>query len=136
MARSLYTPLDKAVYRLTGGRRGISPSKTVLYLTTTGRKSGLPRRVPILFLREDDRYWVMASNYGQAHHPAWSTNLLANPSAVVQEGGRTLNVIARLATDEEKQELWPRLLNLYPAWKSYSEWTDRNFRLFCLTPRA
>lgn len=134
-ARVFYTPLDKAVYRLTQGRRGLSPRQTVLWLTTTGRKSGLPRRVPVLFLRDGDRYWVMASNYGQQHHPGWSANLLANPNAMVQMGDETAAVTARLATRDEKEQLWPRLLDLYPAWKQYSEWTNRDFRLFCLEPR-
>ena len=135
VARVVYDPLDKAVYRLTGGRRGLSPRKTVLYLTTTGRKSGLPRRVPILFLKDGERYWVMASNYGQDHHPAWSANLIANPRATVQEGSKTVNVTARLAGPEEKAELWPRLVQVYPAWKNYAQWTGRDFRLFCLEPR-
>ncbi len=135
LARAFYTPLDKAVYRLTGGRRGLSPGQTVLYLTTTGRKSGKARRVPVLFLRDDDGYWVMASNYGTQRHPAWSANLLANPQATVQQDTRTVEVTARLASHDEKERLWPRLLELYPAWKRYSEWTDRDFRLFCLEPR-
>lgn len=134
-ARAFYTPLDKAVYRLTGGRRGLSPAKTVLYLTTTGRKTGKPRRVPVLFLRDGERYWVMASNYGTEHHPAWSANLLANADATVQLGSKTVEVRARLGSREEKEQLWPRLLELYPAWKQYSEWTERDFRLFCLEPR-
>ena len=134
LSRSVYTRLDMAAYRLTGGRRGLSPRHAVLYLTTTGRKTGKPRRVPILFLRDGDRYWVVASNYGQEHHPAWSSNLLADPNATVQIGAQAIEVKARLATDAEKQELWPRLLRLYPAWREYVTWTDRDFRLFCLEP--
>ena len=136
ISRTLYTPLDKAVYRLTGGRRGLSPLQAVLYLTTTGRKSGRPRRVPVLFLKDDRCYWVVASNYGQERHPAWSANLLANPNATVQVGPEIVEVTARLATDPERQQLWPRLLRLYPAWRNYATWTDRDFRLFCLEPRA
>lgn len=134
-ARLVFTPLDKAIYRLTGGRRGLSSRSTTLYLTTTGRKTGQPRRVPVLFLRDGNRYWVMASNYGTQKHPAWSANLLADPNATIQVGDESREVRARLASGEEKAELWPRLLDLYPAWKQYSEWTDRDFRLFCLEPR-
>ena len=131
-----FTPLDRLVYRLTKGRRGLSPPKTVLLLTTTGRKTGQPRQVPVLYLRDGDRMWVMASNYGQPRHPAWSSNLLAHPDAAVQVAGDERPVRARLASPEEKKELWPRLLELYPAWKAYAEWTDRDFRLFCLEPRG
>lgn len=133
-ARTIYTPLDKLVYRATKGKRGLSPRDSVLVLTTTGRKTGKPRQVPILYLRDGDRFWVMASNYGQEHHPGWSSNLLANPLAQVTVGEYSTTVRARLATSEEKKAKWPGLLELYPAWRSYATWTDRNFRLFCLEP--
>ncbi len=133
-ARNVYTPLDKLVYRLTKGRRGLSPVRSVLLLTTTGRKSGQPRQVPILYLRDGDAFWVMASNYGQKHHPAWSANLLANPVAQVTIGKFSARVQARLATEAEKKERWADLLELYPAWSNYATWTDRRFRLFRLEP--
>lgn len=133
---ALYTPLDKLVYRITRGRRGLSPPGSVLLLTTTGRKTGEPRQVPVLYLRDGDRYWVMGSSYGRPRHPAWSANLLAHPDAAVQIGRRRHEVRARLASDEERQALWPRLLELYPAWEAYATWTDRSFRLFCLEPRG
>lgn len=135
VSRSLYTPVDKLVYRLTRGRRGLSPTKSVLLLTTTGRKSGQPRQVPVLFLRDGSNLWVVASNYGQERHPAWSANLLANPEASVNVEGRERAVRARLASEDEKSALWPRLLKLYPAWEAYASGTDRSFRLFCLEPR-
>ena len=131
----IYTPADKLLYRLTRGRRGLSPPAAVLLLTTTGRKTGQPRRVPVLYLRDGSRLWVVASNYGQERHPAWSANLLADPEATVSIRGEEREVRARLATDDEKKALWPRLLKLYPAWKEYATWTDRSFRVFCLEPR-
>ena len=135
VSATFFTPADKLVFRLTRGRRGLSPRKTVLLLTTTGRKTGQPRQVPILYLRDLERIWVMASNYGRERHPAWSGNLLANPDAVIRIGEEEQRVRARLASEDEKRELWPRLVKLYPAWEAYAGWTDRNFRLFCLEPR-
>ncbi|HEX2058041.1 MAG TPA: nitroreductase family deazaflavin-dependent oxidoreductase [Actinomycetota bacterium] len=132
----IYTPLDKLLYRVTRGRRGLSPPATVLLLTTVGRKTGQPRQVPVLYLRDGRRMWVVASNYGQERHPAWSANLLANPHATVTIRGTRQQVRARLATEDEKAALWPRLLELYPAWKAYVTWTDRSFRVFCLEPRG
>lgn len=135
LARRIYTPVDKLVYRVTGGRRGLSPGQSVLLLTTTGRKTGQPRRVPVLYLRDGANLWVVASNYGQERHPAWSANLLAAPDATVTVRGEDRPVRARLASEDEKKALWPRLLKLYPAWEAYASWTDRSFRLFCLEPR-
>ncbi|MDQ3957484.1 MAG: nitroreductase family deazaflavin-dependent oxidoreductase [Actinomycetota bacterium] len=134
LSTKLYTPADKVVYRLTGGRRGLSPSKTVMLLTTTGRKTGRRRQVPVLYLQDGERLWVMASNYGQERHPGWSANLLANPEATVHVAGEERRVTARPATEEERRTLWPRLMKLYPAWEQYARWTDRSFRLFCLEP--
>lgn len=136
LSARVYTPLDKLLYRITRGRRGLSPPAAVLLLTTTGRKSGQPRRVPVLYLRDGDRLWVVASNYGRERHPAWSANLLADPDASVSIRGRERDVRARVASDDEKRALWPRLLELYPAWKAYATWTDRSFRVFCLEPRG
>ena len=132
VTKNIYTPLDKALYRLTKGRRGLSSPKVILQLTTTGRKSGQLRRVPVLYLRDGSTFWVMGSNYAGTNHPAWSYNLLANPNATVQIGKERHAVVARLGTDEDKARLWPRLIELYPSWKQYSEWSDRSFRLFAL----
>ena len=135
LAVGIYTPLDKLAYRITGGRRGLSPPSSVLLLTTTGRKTGEPRQVPVLYLRDGERFWVVASGYGKPRHPAWSANLLAQPDAIVHVRGRRVEVTARLASDDEREALWPRLLELYPTWETYATWTDRSFRLFCLEPR-
>lgn len=47
-----------------------------LYLTTTGRRSGLPREIEIWFIRRDGRYYVIAETGERAH---WVRNLLADP---------------------------------------------------------
>ena len=132
--RRFYRPLDTAVYRLTGGRRGLGPTRDVLLLTSTGRKSGQPRSNPLMYLEHGGSFWVMGSNFGQAHHPAWTANLLAHPEAHVQVGTRSHRVVARLAADREREELWPHLVEVYPPWRAYTGWTDRSFRLFELKP--
>ena len=132
--KRFYQPLDRTLYRLTGGRRGLGPTRDVLLLTSTGRKSGQPRSNPLMYLEHGGSFWVMGSNFGQDHHPAWTGNLLADPQATVQVGARTEPVMARLATDAEKQELWPLLVEVYPPWNAYTGWTDRTFRLFELKP--
>ncbi len=133
--RSLYRPLDQAMYRLTGGRRGLGPTRDVLLLTSSGRKSGQPRSNPLMYLEHGGSFWVMGSNFGQERHPAWTQNLLADPEATIQIGRRTDRVVARLASDAERQQLWPRLVEVYPPWNAYMGWTDRAFRLFELKPR-
>jgi deazaflavin-dependent oxidoreductase (nitroreductase family) len=82
------------------------PIFPMLQLTTTGRRSGLPRSTPLVYLAEGDTLIVVASNWGQAHHPDWSANLLDDPHATVEIKGRRRTVTARLATKMEKQELF------------------------------
>lgn len=134
LIRLVYQPLDRAVYRISRGRRGLSPQREVLLLTSKGRKSGLPRQNPLMFLEHDGSYWVMGSNFGRDHHPAWTANLLSHPRAWVQIGARNVEVTARRADDREREELWPLLVEVYPPWNAYTGWTDRSFRLFELRP--
>jgi deazaflavin-dependent oxidoreductase (nitroreductase family) len=136
VTKHAYFPLDRWLFKKTDGRRGLSPPQTMFRLTTTGAKTGQPRSVPVLYLREGSTFWVMASNFGGEKHPGWSYNLLANPDAVVQIRDEKHEVRARLASDEEKERLWPRLVELYPSWKQYVKWTDREFRLFALESRG
>ena len=134
--RHVFTPADKLVLRMTGGRRGLGPSVAPqMLLTTRGRKSGKPRANPVLYLRDGDRYVVVASNYGRERHPNWSYNLTAAPEATVQIGDKKIDVAARRATEEEFARYWPRLLRIWPGWRKYRTMTDREFRMFVLEAR-
>lgn len=130
-------PLDRAVHKLTRGRVSLSgaivPS---MVLTTTGQKSGLPRESPLACVPDGDTGWfVVGSNFGQERHPAWTGNLLAHPDATVERDGRTHPVRARLLSDAEKAEIWPRLLEVWPAYDDYVEASGRNLRVFHLAKR-
>lgn len=135
MLRYVWTPLERLLLRLTGWRRGLAPRAIPeLVLTTTGRRTGRRRSTPVLFLEEGDRYVVVASNYGSGGHPGWSYNLTANPQAAIQIGSVRRDVRARRATPEEFERFWPRLVEIWPGWKTYRRMTDRPFRMFVLEP--
>jgi len=134
-------PLDRFLYSRSGGRVSVAhiglerpAALPTLLLTTTGRKSGQPRTTPVVYVEDGDRLVVMASNFGREHHPAWSGNLMANPNAKVRIRARERSVVATHASEEEKRALWPRLLEVYPAWEAYTHRTDRSFRAFFLEP--
>jgi deazaflavin-dependent oxidoreductase (nitroreductase family) len=131
-------PLDRAVQRASRGRwsvvgRSVLPE---LLLTTTGRRSGVPRTVPLLYARDGDSWVVTASNWGQATHPAWSANLLAQPLASISIDGRSTEVRAELADGAERERLWPLLTSVWPAYDSYATRTAREIRVFRLSPVA
>ncbi|WP_137724031.1 nitroreductase/quinone reductase family protein [Prescottella subtropica] len=107
---------------------------TVL-LNTIGRKSGQRRTSPLLYIRDGHRLVVVGSNFGQAHHPAWTANLIAQPEASVTMAGDDIPVLATLVTDDEKDRLYTRFVDLAGAYGVYQGRTDRDIRMFVLTRR-
>jgi deazaflavin-dependent oxidoreductase (nitroreductase family) len=129
-------PVDRALHRLTKGRvlssRLLVPS---LVLTTTGRRSGQRREVPLACLPEPDgSFLVVGSNFGREHHPAWTSNLLDQPAAQVAWRRRVVPVEAHLLDDAEKAAVWPRLVQVWPTYDRYVERSGRNLRVFRLVP--
>lgn len=125
--------MDTFVHRVTRGR--VLPSSLympALLLTATGRKSGLPRTVPVATIPHGDSLIIIGSNYGRDNHPAWSSNLLANPEATVEYRGKTFPVKARLADAEEKAQLWPKIIRQWPHFDTYTERSGRDLRVFVL----
>ncbi|RJL31613.1 nitroreductase family deazaflavin-dependent oxidoreductase [Bailinhaonella thermotolerans] len=128
--------IDRGLSRLTGGRVLMSDGMIpTLVLTTTGHKSGQPRQAPLACLPEPEgSFIVVGSNFGRAHHPAWSTNLLADPAARVRFHGRDLRVHATLLEGEDRAEAWERVLRLWPPYDRYTEKSGRELRVFRLSP--
>jgi deazaflavin-dependent oxidoreductase (nitroreductase family) len=129
--------IHAALYRATGGRIGHSAGRiTNLLLTTTGRRSGQARTVPLAYLADGERFVVVASNGGADRPPAWWTNLRARPEAIVQVGARVVPVVARAATAAEHAVLWPRLTAVNPFFAQYAQITSRRIPVVVLEPRA
>lgn len=129
-------PLDRRVMAATNGKFTLfgPTSLPAILLTTTGRKSGQPRRSALSFLRDGDRLLVLGSNFGQNSHPAWSSNLLANPEAIAAVGGQEVPVTATLLTGDDRARGLQRFYE-YPMYRAYRTRTDRELRLFALTRR-
>jgi deazaflavin-dependent oxidoreductase (nitroreductase family) len=114
--------LDRLVTRLTGGRSsfaGIATGVPAVMLTTTGAKSGEPRTVAVYGIPHPDGVALIASNFGGTKHPAWYYNLKANPEATVSVGRDTWRATARLATPNERDEIWSKGVEMYPGWSKY-----------------
>ena len=131
------TRVDRVLHRLTGGRwRSADLLFDSLVLVTTGRKSGLPRPATLACFDLDGVPVVIASNFGREHHPAWSENLLAEPRAYIERGGRRLPVRARLLDTGERERVWPQAVTIWPGYETYREATHdtRDIRMFALEP--
>lgn len=129
------TPLDRRLLLRSHGRYTVlGPfGLPTLLLTTTGARSGLPRTTPLLFSRDGDSIVVVGSNFGQAHHPAWSGNLRAHPEAVVTIGGRAIPVLAEQLHGEEAEAAYRRMVELARTYAEYRSRTDRDIRVFRLS---
>jgi len=129
--------VDRFLSKATRGRFVMSQLLVpMIVLTTTGAKSGLPRESPLATLLDGDAFYVVGSNFGTEKHPAWSGNLLKTPQAKVTLRGRSIDVVARLLSPEEKAAIWPRLLTVWPTYDTYVERSGRELRVFRLEPVA
>jgi deazaflavin-dependent oxidoreductase (nitroreductase family) len=106
--------------------------RKVLLLTTTGRKSGVPRTTPLVYMPHRDSLIVYPSNGGKETAPSWWLNLQANPMAAVQIGSTKRQVEARPATDAEYERLWPEAERYNSHWRDYARNVSRRIPLVIL----
>ncbi len=118
--------LHRAIFTATGGRIGRRlVGNDMLLLTTTGRRTAQPHTVPLLYLREGDRYVVIASFGGRPYHPAWYLNLMVEPLVEVQIGAHRFHGVASTATPGERAAWWPRIASAYRGYSEYAKRSDR-----------
>ena len=123
------------VYRRTDGRIGAKLLRfPAALLTTTGRKSDEPRTTATLYLRDGDRLILPASFGGREQNPLWYLNLKENPEVQVQIRAERLNLVARDATDSERDRYWPPLMRMYPPYRRYREAANRVIPLVVCEP--
>jgi deazaflavin-dependent oxidoreductase (nitroreductase family) len=127
------TTVHGGLYRISGGRIGArAAGLPVMLLTTTGRRSGKRRTVPLSFLEDGDAYVLIGSRGGSPQHPAWYLNLLVNPDVSVQIGRDHSGLRARRASPEEEERLWPKVLASSPGYGRYRAKTSREIPLVLL----
>jgi deazaflavin-dependent oxidoreductase (nitroreductase family) len=123
-----------ARYRETAGEEGHDWQGTkTLLLTTTGRRSGEPRELPLIYGRHGDDYLVVASKGGAPEHPAWYLNLEASPEVEVQVGADRFPARARTANEDERAEMWKTMTAEWPAYDEYQTKTDREIPIVVIT---
>src|SRR5580658_6921583 len=107
----LFSKSNRALFRLTGGRLGGRLlGVPVGLVTTTGRRSGRSRTVPVVYLDDGSRFLVAASNNGFDSPPAWCLNLRASSNAELHTRAGNERVVAHELSESEREEVWPRLL--------------------------
>jgi deazaflavin-dependent oxidoreductase (nitroreductase family) len=133
--------LDRLVLKLSRGRTNLTSLVTglpVVFITTRGARSGLKRTLPLLYIQDEhdpDSFALIASNWGQAHYPAWYFNLKADPQAVCAIEGRTADYLAREVSGEEYERIWQAAVDLYIGYSAYKQRVGkRHIPVFVMTP--
>lgn len=128
--------LDRAVLKLTNGKAtftGWTTGLPVIWVTTTGAKSGLERCAPLLGFPIGNSLGLIGTGFGREKTPSWVLNLEANPSARVAYRDRTANVQPRPVQGFEADQIWSTARSLYPGYEHYqSRATRRDIRVFVL----
>lgn len=73
-----------------------------LYLTTTGRKTGLPREIEIWFTAQEGRYYLIAEKGEQAN---WVRNIRQDPRVSFRVGEKSFIGRGRVIREDEAAEL-------------------------------
>lgn len=117
--------VDPYLLRVSGGRLGAGLMLPTAALTTTGARSGEPRRAAVLYFTDGRDVILIASNFGRDRHPSWYHNLRAHPSAVLERGGRRATYVAEEVVEQDE---WSRLFALadrvYAGYSDYRSRTD------------
>lgn len=125
--------IHKALYTRSGGWIGANLGGIpMLLLTTTGRKSGVRRQLPLAYVPDGDNFLIVASNAGGDTTPAWCWNLRSQPLCEVQVGRRAWQCRAREADEQERARLWPKLQLRVPFYWFYRRKTERKIPIVVL----
>ncbi len=130
-----FVPIHKLLFRLSNGRLlGRLEGHGVLMLVTRGRRSGKPRSSPLLYFRfeEPGDLIVVASNYGQDHHPAWYLNIATDENVTVETNGERFVAEARITRGEERAALFEKVVAVNPRFAGYRAATDREIPVVAL----
>ena len=106
-----------------------------LLLTTTGRSSGLPRMLPLIYGKDGDDHIIVASKGGYPDHPAWYTNIEASNAVQVQVAADKFSASAELVEGDVRARIWQVMAEIWPPYNEYQAKTDREIPVVRLRRR-
>ncbi len=111
--------IDTVLIPLSKGRLSMGPPGRTVLITTTGARSGKPRKASLAFMWQGDQMVIIASKGGAPHHPGWYHNLKADPRVVVQYRGAIEDRVAREAAGEERDKLFKTMSTTFSNFSAY-----------------
>jgi deazaflavin-dependent oxidoreductase (nitroreductase family) len=123
-------------FRANAGKvSGYFAGKTMLILHSRGAKSGREHVNPVMYVKDGDRWVVIASKGGADTNPNWYYNLLANPLVTIEVGTEKYQARASLVDEEpERTRLYDKMVAMMPSFDDYRRKTKRKIPVFVLTP--
>ncbi len=121
-------------FRANGGKVGGQfAGKTLLLLHTIGAKSQQPHINPVAYVKDGDRFVIIASKSGAPTNPDWYYNLIAHPDVTVEVGTEQLQVHATVTAEPERSRLYQQMVAMMPGFAEYEQKTTRKIPVFLLT---
>jgi deazaflavin-dependent oxidoreductase (nitroreductase family) len=122
-------------FRANAGKvGGHFAGRTLLLLHTIGAKSNVERVNPVAYVRDGDRFVIIASKGGAPTNPNWYHNLVAHPEVTVEVGTEKYRVRAEVAKEPERTRLYDKMVAMMPSFDDYRHKTTRVIPVFTLTP--
>ncbi len=121
--------------RLSRGRLGskLGP-QDILILHTVGRRTGSDRLTPIAYFEHEGRYLIVGSNWGLEKQADWYWNLIDQPRAVLEVGGRIIPTRSHEAQGQEYDRLWDYVTGIYPHYLDFQKMTSRHIPIMVFEP--
>ncbi len=122
-------------FRANSGRvGGPFAGRTLLLLHTIGAKSGQERVNPVAYVKDGDRFVIIASKGGAPTNPDWYYNILAHPLVTIEVGTDKFQARAEVAPDPERTQLYDKMVAVNPGFDEYRRKTTRAIPVITLTP--
>ena len=107
--------------------------RPLLLLTTVGRRSGKRRTSPMMFVDDEDRLLVIASNAGATEDPQWYRNLLADPHVHVETPGQEFDARATPLEGAVYDRAWGDIKAKFPFFAEHEQRAGRKIPVVALT---
>ncbi|MFL6088728.1 MAG: nitroreductase family deazaflavin-dependent oxidoreductase [Aeromicrobium sp.] len=125
---------DKSMQRLTHGNWSVLRLAGLpnMMLTVVGRKSGVARTTPLLYVPLGEDYLIAGSYFGGPKTPVWVANVRAADQVTVTVRGTSYTAVPREIGDDERGQMWDHMVKTWPNFNKYAERTERKIPVFLL----
>lgn len=106
----------------------------LLIMSSTGARTGEPRRAILTYSRDNGDYVVAGSAGGSPSDPAWIRNLRENPTVSIEIANRTFEAEAAIVGGEDRDRLWKQHVEQLPHFAEYPKKAQRTIPVVRLTP--